>query len=345
MQAFVPKNRRPRFDLTLRVIDLNNVPLSGASYVKWHLPSSTEHHGQTDKAVIQDHKAIWDYEKALQVRMTIGRDQMLQECEIFFEIFQEFGSGGKGDRTLLGRIRLNLAEYVDKSDYDEGITRRYLMQDSKINSTLKIGILMHQVDGDNNFITPPLKSAMVFGGIAGVVSQEQGDPDELGRISSINGGKSRETGDLQDMYRRTLAASWTCRAGELPPDQLIEELFSGREGWATGAQSTRSGRSGRGDDYEETSMSDADSRRTLQGPLLSPALGQRPKSSSSDNSRNEKGTESPSGSDGLDGRGSIERQLYDNTKDSEWRNRKTTHEISEFDVREDLRSWEVSVKN
>lgn len=293
--------------------------------------------------------------------MTIGRDQMLQECEIFFEIFQEFGSGGRGDRILLGRIRLNLAEYVDKSDDDEGITRRYLMQDSKINSTLKIGILMHQIEGDKNFNTyanrkslsvqlltadrPPLKSAMVFGGIAGVVSQEQGDPDELGRIPSINGGKSRETGDLQDMYRRTLAASWTCRAGELPPDQLIEELFSGREGWATGAQSTRSGRSGRGDDYEETSMSDADSRRTLQGPLLSPALGRRPKSSSSDNSRNEKGTESPSGSDGLDGRGSIERQLYDSTKDSEWRNRKTTHEISEFDVREDLRSWEVSVKN
>lgn len=294
--------------------------------------------------------------------MTIDRNQMLQECDIFFEIFQEFGSGGRGDRVLLGRIRLNLAEYVDKSDDDEPITRRYLMQDSKINSTLKIGIAMRQIEGDKNFIAyvdlnphpevlllifdrPPLKAAMVFGGIAGVVSSEQGEPDDLGRAPSIN-GKSRETGDLQDMYRRTLTASWACRAGELPPDQLIEELFNGGDGWTTGAQSTRSGRSGR-DDYEETtSMGDTDSRQTIQGHRLSPALEKRPKSSSSDNSRNDsKSTESPSGSDGLDGRGSIERQLYDGTKDDEWKTRRTNREISEFDVREDLRSWEIFVKN
>jgi hypothetical protein len=78
---------------------------------------------------------------------------MLQECEIHFEIIQEFSSGSRGDRMLLGNIKLNLAEYVDRSDDDEGITRRYLMQDSKINSTLKIGIMMHQVEGDRNFIT------------------------------------------------------------------------------------------------------------------------------------------------------------------------------------------------
>ena len=77
---------------------------------------------------------------------------MLQECEIHFEVLQEFSSGRRGDRILLGNIRLNLAEYVDRSDSPEGITRRYLMQDSKINSTLKIGIMMHQVEGDKNFI-------------------------------------------------------------------------------------------------------------------------------------------------------------------------------------------------
>lgn len=53
----------------------------------------------------------------------------------------------------LGNIKLNLAEYVDKSDDDQGIIRRYLMQDSKINSTLKVGILMRQMDGEKNFIT------------------------------------------------------------------------------------------------------------------------------------------------------------------------------------------------
>lgn len=127
----------------------------GTAYIKWHLPSSTsaEHRGRTDKVAVQDHKAFWDYKKVLSVRLTVDRSQMLQECEIHFEVIQEFSSGSRGDRMLLGNIKLNLAEYVDRSDDDEGITRRYLMQDSKINSTLKIGIMMHQVEGDRNFIT------------------------------------------------------------------------------------------------------------------------------------------------------------------------------------------------
>ncbi len=79
---------------------------------------------------------------------------MLQESEIHFEILQEYSSGSRGDRIHLGNIKLNLAEYVDRSDEDEdeGVTRRYLMQESKINSTLKIGILMKQIEGDRNFI-------------------------------------------------------------------------------------------------------------------------------------------------------------------------------------------------
>lgn len=52
-------------------------------------------------------------------------------------------------------IKLNLAEYVDAgvSDQSPGgsITRRYLMQDSKINSTLKIEVAMKHLEGDRNY--------------------------------------------------------------------------------------------------------------------------------------------------------------------------------------------------
>lgn len=85
--------------------------------------------------------------------MTIERDQTLHECEIQFEVIQEFSSGVHAEKNLLGRVKLNLCEYVDKSDDDEGIVRRYLMQDSKINSTLKIGISVQQMEGDRNFTT------------------------------------------------------------------------------------------------------------------------------------------------------------------------------------------------
>lgn len=81
----------------------------------------------------------WEYEKDLAVRLTIERNNMLQETEIHFEIVQEYSSGARGERIMLGTIKLNLAEYVDGGESGtDGVTRRYLMAESKINSTLKV---------------------------------------------------------------------------------------------------------------------------------------------------------------------------------------------------------------
>jgi len=132
------------------------------------------------------------------------------------------GGGARDERILLGVVRLNLSEFVEESDAittrkrsaslsvasfatamgspgsmappplprssgadgvaEEGIMRRYLMQESKINSTLKIGILMVQIDGERNYVAPPLKTAAVFGGIAGIMAGDQAEQDEPGRM-------------------------------------------------------------------------------------------------------------------------------------------------------------------
>lgn len=154
--------------------------------MKWHLPSSTsaEHRGKTDKCPIKEHKVTWDYEKTLPVRLTMDKSNLLTECLIHLEVVQEYNSGiGRADKIPLGMVSLNLSEYVEtqSDDGEEGITRRYLMQESKINSTLKIGISMKQVDGERNYIAPPLKTAPVFGGITGIMDYEQADQDDLGR--------------------------------------------------------------------------------------------------------------------------------------------------------------------
>ena len=152
-------------------MDLQNVPLvSGTCYVKWHLPSSTsaEHRGRTSKAGIREHRVSWDYEKSIPVRLVIDRNGMLQDTEIHFEILQEYSFGARAERITLGNIRLNLAQYVNSEEVKEGgISRRYLMQDSKINSTLKVGVTricqscrsnnqqlvteMKQTEGDRDF--------------------------------------------------------------------------------------------------------------------------------------------------------------------------------------------------
>jgi hypothetical protein len=164
------------------------VPLvSGTSFVKWNLPHSTaaEHRGRTEKRPIKDHKVFYDYETKLPVRLTVDKNGMLQESWIEIEVVQEYSSSGRGERIILGNVRLNLAEYVEQSEMaaegdDMGVTRRYLMQESKINSTLKISIYMKQTEGDKNFVAPPLKTAQVFSGIAGIVSGEQGDVEDVG---------------------------------------------------------------------------------------------------------------------------------------------------------------------
>lgn len=111
---------------------------------------------------------------------------MLQESCAEFEVIQEYGGSGRGERITLGHVKLNLAEYVEQSemaaaqDEDPGVTRRYLMQDSKINSTLKLGIYMRQTEGDKNFIAPALKTAQVFSGIAGIMAGEQAELEDAG---------------------------------------------------------------------------------------------------------------------------------------------------------------------
>ena len=182
---------------------------------------------------------------------------------------------------------------------------------------------------------------MVFSGIAGVLSSEQGTHDDTGRVASIN-SKSRETGDLQDTYRRTLAATWSCREDELPPDELIENLFAGGVGLEEPTSTIPPTRF-QIDDYDETaSLSDTDSRRTVQDARLSPALDRRPQSSSSAGSLNESKSSDTLFVSG--GKGSIQQQVYRSNKERMRRGNKNAREISEFDVREDLKSWEITVK-
>ena len=190
---------------------------------------------------------------------------------------------------------------------------------------------------------------MVFGGIAGVVSSEQGDPDD-----SVSGGplpslsaKSSEVSDMQDLYRRTLAASWNSRSTDLPADKLIENLFSGGSDYNNGTQNQRQSRLD--DSLNVASVENgANQRESPSANHLSPSFERRPKSSSSNEVKGPEllsaiGNMSNGHGHGRRG-GSIEQQIFDNPKARGLRSRASEQEVSEFDVREDLRSWEISPK-
>ncbi|KAF2967601.1 hypothetical protein GQX73_g6019 [Xylaria multiplex] len=153
-------------------------------------------------------------------------------------------SASEAERTGTSSSAGTATQHPEENDVvdeeaEEGIVRRYLMQDSKINSTLKIGILMLQADGERNYVAPALKSATMFmGGISSIVTNanDQADVEEgsnpTGALANIN--KSRDAAEAQDMYRRALAASWDSHPGELHADECIEDIFAGGSGWRAG---------------------------------------------------------------------------------------------------------------
>ena len=198
---------------------------------------------------------------------------------------------------------------------------------------------MKQIDGDRNFEAPPLKSAPVFGGIAGIMTAEQADTDDGGNVPSIS-SKARESGRLQDMYRCTLAASWAAQVGELPADKCIEDIFNGGDGWggtdeAIGTPSPRIGGGSTDDESDNDNRTVRHHKRNKSGTgsheTLKPLLRQR---------NSNKGDTTTGG---VSGRGSIAQQVHSahNAKEHTYRR---PNEIDEFSARDDLRSWEISSK-
>ncbi|KAL1900709.1 hypothetical protein Cpir12675_000843 [Ceratocystis pirilliformis] len=250
--------RQPRFELHLKIYDLNNVPLvAGWSLIKWHIVHSihAEHRGATERRAIANHRVHYSYSKLVgNVRIPIDKSLRLSECWLELEVLQEYSSGGLRDEKVpLGKVRVNLGEFVEESmnmdiqllsrrrpaamassaagsslssqyDVQDGIIRRYLLQDSKINSTLKIGVLMVQVDGDRNYSAPPLKTAPVFGGLAGVFVGEAPDQEDGNKVPMIASNKARDVAEV-DLYRSMLIASWNCPLDELRADEAIEDIF------------------------------------------------------------------------------------------------------------------------
>ncbi|KAJ1335987.1 C2 domain-containing protein [Microdochium nivale] len=169
-------------------------------------------------------------------------------------------------------------ELLDDRAVEEGITRRYLMQECKINSTLKIGILMVQVDGERNFAAPPLRSAPMFGGIAGIVGDQESyslpapEPSSttstiaasLGDTASFSALGSHDASELVDMYRRALAASYSCMPGELPADECIEDIFMGGDGIGSALYPTTYNTGVTGSPFEKSPNRGHSHRRALR---------------------------------------------------------------------------------
>ena len=181
---------------------------------------------------------------------------------------------------------------------------------------------MQQTEGDRNFVAPTLKTAPVFGGIAGIITAEQGDGDDGTSMPSMS-SKAQESGKLQDLYRRNLAASFAAQSGELPADKCIEDIFNGGDGWGDNHHPTA--RHGSDDEVD-------DDHKTIRG---------HQRHSSDTTAKSPGSPKKTSGMKAVSGRASIEQQVQ-SSNDANKHTPKGMNYVDELTAREDLKSWEIS---
>lgn len=157
--------------------------------------------------------------------------------------------------------------------------------------------------------------------------------------------KSRETGELQDVYRRTLAASWAAQPGELRADDCIEDIFAGGDGWGNRDKAHDASRVENlsvGDDSASLSDSDArSSRRHKHSRSGISGFTRGAKNKTRSNEAVNKSDVRHDGASGVRGRSSLEQQAHRMKAEAERRTQKPSYEVNEVDVREDLRSWKL----
>lgn len=124
---------------------------------------------------------------------------------------------------------------------------------------------------------PRLKSAHIFGAITGVINEHApstGSNGSEGDNNSLSGvQQTRYTTSLQEMYRSTLTSQWNLTGEELNPEDCIEDIFRGGNGWKTGTTSAKFKDSRRVKDAEQKSISSSDPEAeslTLQVPKIRP---------------------------------------------------------------------------
>ena len=189
---------------------------------------------------------------------------------------------------------------------------------------------MKQIDGDRNFIAPALKLAAIFGGIAGIMNAQEGEgceADGPGQLPSLASQKARDVGELQDIYRQSLAASWASQIHELPADKCIEDIFAGGDGW--GNVTTPPVINARG-----LRVEDALKRGHGPGPRRGTYIR------ANGHSRN--GSYEASQRNGVIGKNKSDLNIQtSSSEDQAHVSKDRSHDVSEYDLREDMRSWEI----
>ena len=164
------------------------------------------------------------------------------------------------------------------------------------------------------------------------MNSEQIEPDDVGHMPSMSNKLSRDIGELQDMYRKTLAASWSSNLHELPADHCIEDIFAGGDGWGKNKSEVPTLIPPEHDQDLESEgdrhLPPLSSRRDAQN------MSRRGHAKQRSHGRQNVKLEESSGDGGA--------TIQSSSSDDRTKPARKMPVLTEFDLREDLRSWQIS---
>lgn len=150
--------------------------------------------------------------------------------------------------------------------------------------------------------------------------------------------KGRDHGELQDMYRRALAASWAAQPGELPADQCIEDIFSGGDGWKDGYEQAIAPRLTHDENGSEEERNLHKHRRTHSNSSLKSQTTIKENTRIENRHSRSRDPDLPSGSQSPGDQPSSEVSERGRT------GFRKAHEVDEFEMRDDLIAWRLPGK-
>lgn len=247
---------------------------------------SNQSRGMTEKVAVKNRRARWDYklDPPAVVKLLVDRQQVLGSKKLKLEIYFEFlnneetegcvrfignkvvspvgtNAGVKQTREkhLLGTIVVDLVDYVNVEK--EVRTQLLLLQNSKINSILKMKILMQLMSGKvQDFKLRRLTNGSRTG-LNDIFEESSSEAGSLGILSShsfFQGDRVCKNGSsgmtehgsplrhdasgvlattfrnsvIEKLYQKTFIVPWDLRPGEFSPKDCVEDIIKNGNGWA-----------------------------------------------------------------------------------------------------------------
>ncbi|KAJ3305261.1 hypothetical protein HDV03_001859 [Kappamyces sp. JEL0829] len=164
----VPDKRKVKFICHLIIHEITALPyIAGQYFAKWKLSKTTQK-GNTERATISENRVVWNAGFSIECTMVIGKDGFLQPFELTITVKQEINGGMSSEK--LGYVTICLANLAGSGSS----TTRYLLQEAKSNSLLKVSIDMTLVKGNTTtFKIPPPSPKTLLPMTANEVAEEQ----------------------------------------------------------------------------------------------------------------------------------------------------------------------------